>query len=271
MKITVLGALRELDESRQRAELYRAWSVGLAAAMPPSIVLDQMGPIAFPSVEEARRYLVVGTGLGKSVAALVKARPKLFAPFEGAVLTAGDDSGMINDAVRLLTEYFSGEHKRRLAIRNAMGYPVFAGVVLAFGLPFFVLPRSPVSTYVISIAILFTAFLLLGGAVISTLASISLSTHSLTRARFARVLAMTLAADIPLGRAVRLAVDASENHVLIEQIKNRPEGELSTTPLATLFAGCAEIPAGLMGQMMIADATGDYKGTLSVYAASLKR
>ena len=267
MSFTILGALRSFDEPRHRAELYRAWNAGLAAGLTSHVVLDQMGPNAFPSVEEARRYLVVGAGQGKSITALVKARPKLFAPFEGAVLAAGDESGTLNQSLRLLTDYFTGDFKRWLEVRNALGYPVFLGLVAAFGLPFVLLPKSPVKTYVILLA----AFLLLGGVFISILASIFLNTNGLTQARFARVLASTLEAGLPLGRAVRLSVDASGNRGLKEHLQKRTERELATTPLAKLFEGCEEVPARLIGQMMVADATGDYKGTLSVYAADLER
>jgi len=271
MSFTVLGALRTLDENRHRAELYRAWNAGVDAGMPTNAVLDQMGPIAFPSVEEVRRYLVIGTSQGKSVTALVKARPKLFAPFEGSVLAAGDESGTLNQSLRLLTDYYSGEFKSALKVRNALGYPVFLGLVAAFGLPFVLMPKSPVKNYVTAIVILLVSFLLIGGVFLSILASIFLNTTSLTRARFARVLAATLEAGLPLGRAVRLAVDASGNRGLIEHVKKRTERELTTTPLAKLFEGCEEVPAGLMGQMMVADATADYRGTLTVYARDLEQ
>src|ERR1039457_524533 len=151
MSFTVLGALRSLDEPRHRAELYRAWNVGLAAGLTSNVVLDQMGPIAFPSVEEARRYLVVGTGQGKSITALVKARPNLFAPFEGAVLAAGDESGTLDQSLRLLTDHFAGEFRRRLKVRDALLYPVFVGLVASFSLPFVLLHKSPVKTYATAI------------------------------------------------------------------------------------------------------------------------
>jgi type II secretory pathway component PulF len=270
MSFTVLGSLRSLDESRHRAELYRAWSTGLAAGLTSNVVLDQMGPIAFPSVEESRRYLVVGTGQGKSITALVKARPNLLAPFDGAVLAAGDESGTLNQSLQLLAAYYSGEYKRTLKIRNAMLYPVFAGLVASFGLPFVVLHKSPVKNYLVAIAVLLIAFLLLGGIFISILASILLRTPATSRAQFARLLAAAIEAGLPLGRAIRLSVDASGNRGLIEHIKQRSERELSTTPLAKLFDGCAEIPPGLTGQMMVADATGDYRGTLTHYARGLE-
>lgn len=271
MSFTVLGALRSLDDSRHRAELYRAWDIGLATGLTPAVVLDQMGRIGAPGVEEARRYLVVGTSQGKSVATLVKARPKLFAPFEGAVLMAGDESGRPGASLRSLTDYFTGEYRRGLGVRNALGYPVFFGLIVAFGLPFVVLPKSPPRTYLTAITILLAAFLLLGGVFISILASIFLNTRALTRARFARVLAMALESGIPVGRSVRLAVDASGNRGLAEQIRKRSERDLNTTPLAVLFEGCEEVPAALLGQMMVADATGDYLGTISRYAAEVGR
>jgi type II secretory pathway component PulF len=266
MSFTVFGALRLLDESRHRAELYRAMHTGVAAGLSPGVVLDHVGTISFPSVEETRRYLVVGLGQGKSVGALVKARPTLFAPFEGAVLAAGDESGALEQSLRMLTDYYTFEFKRSLKVRDVLGYPVFVGLVASFGLPFALLPKSPVKTYMLAIIALLAAFLLLGGVFFSIMASMMLNSAALTRARFARVLAATLEAGLPVGRAVRLSVDASGNRAIAEHIKKRSERELATTPLATLFDGCEEIPAGLLGQMRVADATGDYRGTLTVYA-----
>lgn len=271
MSFTVFGALRLLDESRHRAELYRAMHTGVAAGLSPGVVLDHLGAISFPSVEETRRYLVVGLGQGKSIGALVKARPNLFAPFEGAVLTAGDESGTLEQSLRLLTDYYTFEFKRCLKVRDVLGYPVFVGLVASFVLPFVLLPKSPMKTYMTAIVAMLAAFLLLGGIFFSILSSVMLNTAALTRARFARVLAATLEAGLPLGRAVRLSVDASGNRAIAEHIKKRSERELSTTPLATLFDGCEEVPAGLLGQMRVADATGDYRGTLTVYARQVEQ
>jgi hypothetical protein len=66
-------------------------------------------------------------------------------------------------------------------------------------------------------------------------------------------------------------VDASGNGGLQQQIKKRTEQELTTIPLAKLFDGCTEVPAAMMGQMMVADATSDYRGTLGRYAAELEQ
>jgi type II secretory pathway component PulF len=270
MPFTVLGALRSLDASRHRAELYRTWNTGLAAGIPANVVLEQMGRIAFPSVEEARRYLVVGLGQGKSITALVNARPNLFAPFEGAVLAAGDQSGTLDRSLRLLTDHFSTDNRRLLKVRDALLYPVYLGLMASFGLPFVVMHTSPMESYTKAIVVLLAAFLLLGGVVISAIASVVLNSRSRTRARFASVLASSLEAGLPVGRAVRLAVDASGNGGLQAHIGKRTERELSASPLAKLFEGCEEVPAELMGQLAVADATGDYARTLSAYARALE-
>jgi type II secretory pathway component PulF len=270
MSFTILGALRGLDESRHRAELYRAWNTGLGAGLSPNLVLDQLGRIPFPAVEELRRYLVVGLGQGKSITALVSARPKLFAPFEGAVLAAGDQSGTMDRSLRLLTDHFASDTRKRLKLRDALLYPVFLGLVACFALPFVLMHKSPMERYSKAIVLLLAAFLLLGGVFLSALASMLLNTRSRTQARFATVLASMLEAGLPLGRAVRIAVDASGNRGLIEHVGKRTERELSTTPLAKLFEGCEEVPAELMGQMSVADVTGDYAGTLVSYARGLE-
>ena len=270
MSFTIFGALRRLDESRQRAELYRAMHTGVVAGLTPRMVLGDMGKMSIPAIEEARQYLVVGLGTGRSIGALVRARPKLFAPFEGAVLTAGDESGTLEQSLRLLTDYYTFEFKRCLKVRDALSYPMFVGLVASFGLPFVLMPKGQVKSYIAAISVMLAAFLLLGGALFSIMASMMLNSAARTRARFARVLAATIEAGLPLGRAVRLSVEASGNRALAEHIKKRPERELSSTPLATLFDGCDEVPAGLLGQMRVADATGDYRGTLTVYAREIE-
>jgi hypothetical protein len=73
-----------------------------------------------------------------------------------------------------------------------------------------------------------------------------------------------------MGRTARLAVDVSGSAALRMHLAKRSERELGTTPLATLFEGCREMPAGLIGEMRVADATGDYLFTLKRYADQLE-
>ena len=270
MSMTVLGALRRLDESRYRAELYRGWGTALGAGLTHGVALEQIGRLHSGRTEEARRYLVVGAQQGRPVAALVKARPGLFEPFEAAILAAGEESGTLLTSLRLLAEHYARDFRRMLRVRLLMGYPVYAGVLASFVITQPFLSRGGWKAYVIAIAGALAAFLLLGGVVLTLFANFIGAGASYTLPRFARTLATGLHAGLPLGRAVRFAVDVSGSPVLRAHLAKRSEREIATMPLAALFEGCRAVPAACLTQMRVADATGDYLHTLGRYADSLE-
>jgi hypothetical protein len=121
----------------------------------------------------------------------------------------------------------------------------------------------------IAIALALAGFMMMGGILISILARVLSSGVAFTLPRFVRALAAGAEAGLPTGRTARLAVDVSGSAVLRKHLAKRPEREIDTTPLATLFEGCRAIPPGLIGQMRVADATGDYLSTLRRYADEL--
>ena len=270
MSFTVLGALRQLDEGRFRAELYRGWGTGLAAGFTHPVSLDQIGRIASPATEELRRYLLVGTQQGRGIAPLVKARPKLLEPFEAAILAVGDEAGRLDAALRLLADHHAREYKRMLKVRMLMGYPLFLGVVASFLVTHPFMRRGGWKAYVFAIAGALVAFMLMGGVLLSIFAGMAASGAAYTLPRFVRALVMGVEAGLPLGRTVRLAVDISGSADLRAHIAKRSDRELSTTPLAKLFEGCRLIPPGLIDQMRVADATGDYGNTLKRYVELLE-
>jgi len=268
--MSVLGALRRLDESRFRAELYRAWGTGLGAGFTHAVSLEQIGRSGSEATEELRRYLLIGAQQGRGIGALVKARPKLCEPFEAAMLSAGDEAGTLDATLRLLADHHAREYKRMLKVRMLMGYPVFLGVLASFLLTQPFLRRGGWKAYMFAIAASLTAFMLMGGILLSILAGMASSGAAYTLPRFVRALVMGVEAGLPLGRTVRLAVDLSGNADLRAHIAKRSDRELSTTPLATLFERCRGVPPGLLDQMRIAEATGDYGNTLGRYVEMLE-
>jgi type II secretory pathway component PulF len=154
-------------------------------------------------------------------------------------------------------------------IRLLMGYPIFLGVALTFVAALPMLHRGW-RPYLVTIGILMVALIMAGGLMINLIASLMSTGASMTHARFARALAVTLAAGIPAGRAVRLAVDTSRSAALKAHLAARSERELATTPLAKLFEGCREIPPALLTELSVADATGEYVHTMRRYADQLK-
>ena len=270
MSFTLFGALNELDEGRHRAELYRAWRVGLSAGFTHDFSLEQIGRITAAKTESIRRYLLTGTRQGRALTPLVNARPMLFEPFEAAMLAVGDESGTLANSLRLLSDQFRREYARMLKVRSYMGYPVFLGLVAAFGLTLPFLHRGGSRAYLTAIGGAITALLLIGGVPISILASVLSARSAYSIPRFARALAVGAEAGLPLGRLVRLSVAISDNADLRRHIANRSDRQLSIIPLANLFEGCRAVPTELLGQMKVADATGDYAATLKRYADSLE-
>jgi type II secretory pathway component PulF len=269
MSSTLLGALGELDAPRYRAELYRAWVTANSAGMTHAAALEALGVSGSRTIEEARRYLLVGVQQGKSVASLVTARPKLFDAFDAAVLTTGEENDTLPHCLQLLADVYTREFKRMNGIRLLMGYPIFIGVALSFVAAVPALHRGW-RPYLVTVALLLTALLMVGGLMITLFAAAMSAGTAMTRHRFARALAVTLSAGIPVGRAVRLSVDTSRSAVLKAHIAARSERELATTPLAKLFEGCREIPPAMLTQMSVADATGDYVHTMRRYADQLE-
>jgi type II secretory pathway component PulF len=270
MSMTVFGSLRRLDQARFRAELYRAWNAGLGAGLAHSVALEQTGRIGSAETEEVRRYLLVGTQQGRAVGTMVKARPKLFDPFEAAILSAGDAAGTLNESLRILAGDFAREYRRMLRIRHQMDYLLFLGLIASFVIATPFLHRGGWVAYTLAVAFALVGFMMMGGILISMIAGMMSGSVAFTLPRFVRALVAGTEARLPIGRTARLAVNVCGSAVLRLHLAKRSERELDTTPLATLFEGCREIPPSLLGQMRVADATGDYLLTLRRYADELE-
>jgi len=270
MSLSVLGALRSLDEPRHRAELYRAWATAHSGGLSHQVALDGLPSSRSAHVEALRRALAFGTRQQKPVGVIVKTHPALLSSFEAAVLVAGDESNQFGTALPLLTDWFARESKRQLRVRLLMGYPIFFGVIASFAATLPVLYRKGRNAYVVGIGVALVTFASLGGILLDLLAGAELGRRNLTTARFARALAGLLSMGIPRGRAVRLAVDASGSVELRRHIAPRSERELQTMPLAKLLTGCRAVPAALMSQVSVADATGEYQQTMLRYAESVE-
>lgn len=269
MSLTLPGAMRQMNEGRYRAELFRAWHTGLGAGLAHHVSLDQIGRIGSAPTEELRRHLIIGAQQGRSVASLVRARPKLFSQFEAAILVTGDESGTLSNALRLLADYYARDFRQMLHIRSQMAYPIFIGVVASFVLTLPFLHRGGWRPYMAAIGGFFAAFMLMGGLPISILAGIMNGGARVTRARFVRALVTSLEAGLPRGRSLRLAVDSSGSATMLQHVAKRSERDLSTMPLAELFTGCVNVSPDLLSQMAVADATGDYLNTLKRYAEGM--
>jgi type II secretory pathway component PulF len=261
------SALATLDAPRHKAEFYRMWLAGYHAGLEHPLTLASMGPIArSPLVEAIRHHLLAGTTQRQGIAGLVRARRGLFAPFEAALLVLGDESGTLEQCLRLLADYWAGEHRMMLRVRQRLTYPIiqmFAAAVIA-PLPLVFAGAAP--AYLLTAAGGVALVAAAGGSVLLAAARRYGRQPGFVRARLLRGITIAIEAGLPLAPAVELAAAASDDSAIIAHLAGIPLRTIAAQPLARTFAGCPGIPREMVAAMEVADATGDYGGTLQKLA-----
>lgn len=218
-----------------------------------------MGPRQSPVTEDIRAWLLEGTGRGRGVAELVKSGGNRFEEFERALLTVGEESGRLEDALRLLGEFYTMKHQLMLSVKNKMAYPLFTGL---FGS--FIAPLPLLFVYGNITAYFATAFgtalllVLSAGGIVAAVAARYGRKPPLARARMARALATAVAAGLTLPRAVRMAADASENPDIKAFVQRMSEKQLASRSVAESLEGCPHLTPDFLGYLRVAEQTGDF-------------
>jgi len=265
---SLAAAYRDLDIGRHKAELYRMWLAGCHAGLAHPRVLEALGPFArSPRTEALRQYLLAGTKRRQALATLVGAKPALFAPFEAALLVLGEETGALEQCLRLLADYFAAEHRMMLWVKQKMSYPLTELLAAAVIGPLPLLFTGHAGLYLPAAAAGLTAATLAGGSVLLAVARGYSRRPKFVRGRLARALTIAVEAGLPLGRAVELAVAATDDPAIKAHVAGIPAQTIATQPLARTFAGCPKIPREMVAVMEIAGVTGDYSGSLKKLAA----
>ncbi len=260
---TVGAALQAMDDTRHRAEFYRMWQVAAAAGFIHPIALEQMGPRGTRAVEAMREYLLDGTKRGISLSGLIRFKPSLFEPFEAALLRVGEASGSLEQSLRLLADYQMARFRMMMFIKKHMAYPLFLSLLTVWLLPLPLVFYGRQNEYLAAVVTGSLAWYLFGGIVVTTASARYFDQPRLVRARLARTLHTALAAGLPLGKAIRHAVDAAAQPALTRWISGRTELELTGQSLALTFAGAPYMTPELAGAFNVADLTGDTEGSLA--------
>src|SRR3954469_8019747 len=111
-----------------KAELYRAWRAGHRMGATHPHALEMIEIHGAPSVEAFRSQLLAGTQRGRSIASLVNENTGIPEPFERAVLTAGEESGTLEQALASLATHFTDEHRFLVRVWSKLTYPLFVSV-----------------------------------------------------------------------------------------------------------------------------------------------
>ena len=122
-----LDAIRALDDGKHRAEFYDMWRTMYSAGFPHPKTFETMGVRQSALTEQIRLWLLVGTKRRRSIADLVKAGGTRFEEFERALLTLGEESGRLDQCLRLLSAFYMKKYLLMLWVKKKMVYPFVTG------------------------------------------------------------------------------------------------------------------------------------------------
>ena len=254
-----LAAWRALGTDRDRAELYRMWRVGASAGFGTRAALQQMGPRASVDVEAFRLALMEGATRGHSVHETLARRASIPASrLERTMLAMGEESGSLDRVLTLLAEHHERRHRLMLHVQKRLAYPMLVALVAAVIGPLPLVFQGRAGTYAILAGSALAAIVLVGGALVTTVARRYESRPPLVRARVARTLATAVQAGLPLGRAARLAAETSGDPALTSLVGRMSEVALSGQPLAETMRAWPGATPELLAVLDVAERTGDF-------------
>ena len=256
-------AWNSLDDARHRSELYRLWLAGHSAGFTTPRSLEVMGTRESAGAEAARRALLEGTRAGKGIADVVQHGGTTFESFERSLLVLGEESGSLEKSLRLLAGFYARKHSLMLEVRKQLTYPLFTALCATFIAPFPLLFFGHARAYFLTVLVGLVAWAAAGGAIVLGVANAYGRRPPMVRARLARSLATAIEAGLPLGRAIRLAGEASADEDVARYLRTIPEQRLSSQSIVQSFAGCPHMTPEFIGALTVADTTGDYATSLT--------
>jgi type II secretory pathway component PulF len=261
---TLIHAFREMDDARHKAELYRAWHTAYRAGFGHERAMAMLTEHGKGSAaERLRQHVASGSAQGQSLTELTRgAGAQRFEPFEAALLQLGDESGSIEQSLRLLADYFASKNRLLQKIKQHLTYPMFTTLAAIVIGPLPLVFQGRANLYWVTVIAGLSAWFGFGGGILVGVARNYANKPEAVRVRLARSLATAVEAGLPLDRAVRLSVEATASPEVTAHVSRYPLRVLATQPLSVTFAGCPSVTPDMLASMHIAEQTGDYTGTL---------
>ena len=253
----------ELNLGRHKAEFYRMWRAGYGAGLPNAQVFAQMGDFSrSPTVRRLREVMLEGVERRLTVRDTIRGHPELLIPFESATLELGEESGRLEDVLGLLGDYFTAEHRMMMWVKRKLAYPMTTTVTAIFIAPFPILFFGDIQLYVVVVVSELVAVLLLGGTVLAAAARWFGRRARFVVGRFCRALTLGIEAGLSLDRVTELAVAAAAHPELTRHLNRVPRRQRAGQPLSKTFAGTTMLPPNVVAALEVAEASGDYGGTV---------
>lgn len=234
------------------------WASGHSAGLPHPAVLEMMGPRESQPTESIRRWLLEGTGKGMGIDEVVQSGGERFEDFERALLAFGAEAGTLDEAFRLLGDFYTSKHTLMLRVKKDLTYPLVTGLAACFIAPLPLLVLGHTAAY-FAIAVAGAAWILLGSGAMITAASKRYGRRpAMARARMARALATGVQAGLPLPRALRFAADASAHPEITAFVWRATDRQLGTRSLTESLHGCPHLTSEFLAVLDTAERTGDF-------------
>jgi type II secretory pathway component PulF len=254
---TFLAGMRALDDGRHRAEFYRMWRVGYSAGFTHPKSFETMGKRDSPISERARTILLEGTKQGKGIVQTMRSGGP-FEDFERALLAVGEESGNLDQALRLLGDFYTAKHKLMLWVKKQMAYPFLTMLAACFIAPFPLFFSGQTALYLVTAFSGVAVLLATSGVIVAGVAASYGRRPALARARLARAMATAIEAGLTVPRAVRLAGDASANPQIRSYVTARREADLAARPISETMSACPHMSPDFIEILKTAEHTGDW-------------
>ncbi|MFH0797626.1 MAG: type II secretion system F family protein [Candidatus Omnitrophota bacterium] len=265
-----------------KALFYRQLGVMLKAGMP---ILNALGTIRTTGFDAAVTLTLCDRiSSGKSLTeALLHFSPRIFSPFEVAIMRAGEASGTLPDVLEKLADYFDFLHRARAKLISGLLYPAMllhAAIIIpavpnliSRGLGAFLGTTLP------ALAILYAAIFVFGvlpkklcslsafgswlDGIIINLPVVGPLVKRVVLLRFLRAFVCLYVAGIGIIRAVQIAAQTMGNSVIErETLKMVPRLEESGN-ISEVFALNPYFPSMLLEMLRIGEMSGKMDETLT--------
>lgn len=259
---SILAASHAVSDARQRSELYRQWHAAHHMGMTHPTFFQESGLRLSGPADRIRAAFSKATAEGRTLTSVTQEHARLFDPFEGALIELGEESGALEQSLRLLADWFVRQHKLLLAISKQQTYPIFLLLAAAVIGPLPLLFKQQERAYFWIAGLGVAAWWFMGGTIITMVSRNSAMRLRFAQARLLRALTTAQEAGLPLDRTIDLAVRACANDALASHVARIPEKRRRSQTLAQTFGGCPVVTPAMLGVMKVAEETGDYRTSL---------
>jgi type II secretory pathway component PulF len=261
---SLLSAHRAMVESERRAQFYRSWTAAFGMGSTHVNTMQHLG-IEFRggTTEQLRRYLATAAEKRLTLIDAIKRAPKgMLEPFESALLKLGEETGSLDKSLRLLGDWWQGQHKLLRKLWGKSAYPLFLTLFAAVALPLPLIFQDRTNAYLVRAGAGVLAWWFLGGTIVFIPARFAAGRGRWVRARLARSIVTGMEAGAPIDRVLDMAVDAAANPELKQCVETVPVAKRRQQPLSVTLEGCPHVPGELLAAMQVAESTGNWRDTV---------